>query len=561
MEVRCDKCQARYRVDDARIGPQGLTMRCGKCQNTFKVTRPATGGPSEAAKPAPKPALVPAPAPDGATQMFVAPKPAAAAAVKPVAPASPAPAKPATVPPRPVAAVPADESAGRTMMFQTGNVKTGPSAKAPKLEPEGGMAPLARAAPPVQAAPAPAANSDAGSTMVFAPPTAPPKPQVKTPAKAVPAAMPSDESAGSTMMFGTAPLAKGAHTPATAVRAPISEPDPVAAAAPEPEVAPEDSETGPAPASAFSGDPTAPGEEAAADRPDRTQETSSIEAEGAEDVPEEAGTFDKAPPKGLLIGVAAGLAVLVVALIVAVAVKKMGSRPPPQAALDSLAAAQADADKDSLASIGSAESKAREALDEAGPKARFPEGAAAFARIEVQFADALADEAQQYADKSARESDEKKKAEDDVQVTELGKQAEAKLKSAIDSAGPALKTSPSSSELLLALADYYRAKRSPSLMNKFMRAAQASNADDGRISFIQGAAAAQEDDGAERAIPKLKEAAAANPQSARVHFRLALVYLAMKDEANASAELKTTLKLSPQHERAKATLDGIAEHK
>ena len=29
MEVRCEKCQARYRVDDARIGPQGLTMRCG----------------------------------------------------------------------------------------------------------------------------------------------------------------------------------------------------------------------------------------------------------------------------------------------------------------------------------------------------------------------------------------------------------------------------------------------------------------------------------------------------------------------------------------------------
>ena len=41
MEVRCDKCQARYRVDDARVGPQGLTMRCGKCKNTFKVTRPA----------------------------------------------------------------------------------------------------------------------------------------------------------------------------------------------------------------------------------------------------------------------------------------------------------------------------------------------------------------------------------------------------------------------------------------------------------------------------------------------------------------------------------------
>ena len=39
MDVRCDKCQARYRIDDARVGPQGLTMRCGKCGNTFKVTK------------------------------------------------------------------------------------------------------------------------------------------------------------------------------------------------------------------------------------------------------------------------------------------------------------------------------------------------------------------------------------------------------------------------------------------------------------------------------------------------------------------------------------------
>ncbi|MGZ6142998.1 MAG: zinc-ribbon domain-containing protein, partial [Myxococcales bacterium] len=54
MEVRCDKCQARYRVDDARIGPQGLTMRCGKCQNTFKVMRePAATMPDQAVVAAP----------------------------------------------------------------------------------------------------------------------------------------------------------------------------------------------------------------------------------------------------------------------------------------------------------------------------------------------------------------------------------------------------------------------------------------------------------------------------------------------------------------------------
>src|SRR5205823_9319193 len=99
MEVRCDKCQARYKVDDARIGPQGLTMRCGKCQNTFKVMREAP--PPEPAPLPPRPAAskpVPARPPEpsaNATMVFgqspVAPsrpampvaKPAAAAVAKP----------------------------------------------------------------------------------------------------------------------------------------------------------------------------------------------------------------------------------------------------------------------------------------------------------------------------------------------------------------------------------------------------------------------------------------------------------------------------------------------
>src|SRR3954468_19950404 len=120
MEVRCDKCQARYRVDDARIGPAGLTMRGGKCQNTFKVRRPeAAAAPPPAAPPA-----APAAPPDGATQILAAPKPApakpAAAPPKPSAP----PAKPAAAPAKPApakpATTPAADEAGRTMMFQTG---------------------------------------------------------------------------------------------------------------------------------------------------------------------------------------------------------------------------------------------------------------------------------------------------------------------------------------------------------------------------------------------------------------------------------------------------------
>jgi len=545
MEVRCDKCQARYRVDDARIGPQGLTMRCGKCQNTFKVTRPAA---SAAAAEAPKPA----------------PKPAAAAPSKPPVAAKPVPAKP--LPAKPAAA-PADESAGRTMMFQTGNVKTAPAAKATKMEPEAGMATMVQATPLKHVVePKPAADGEVGSTMIFAPPNAQPKPVVpvaKTPAKAVPAL--SEENAGSTMMFGTAPLAKDANTPATAVRPPTaSDPGPPVEAA-KPDLAQDGLEA--QELAAATGGPTGPGsdprEEPAADHPDSTQETSSIEAEGAEDAPAAPGRFDKAPPKGLLIGVGAGLALVLLVGGGLVLKRRIGQHPPPQAALDSMVAAQAEADKDSLASISSAEAKAKEALDQAGPKAKFSEGVATFAGIEIQFADALTDESKQFGDQSAKETDEKKKADEDAKSADLSKQADAKLKIAFDALAPALKADRNSPDLQLAFADFYRAKLSSSNMNKFMKAAQANNADAARISFIQGAAAAQEDEGAERAIPKLKEAATANPQSARVHFRLALAYLAMKDEANAAAELKTTLKLSPQHERAKVTLDGLpsAEHK
>jgi len=94
-------------------------------------------------------------------------------------------------------------------------------------------------------------------------------------------------------------------------------------------------------------------------------------------------------------------------------------------------------------------------------------------------------------------------------------------------------------------------------MNKALKMATTLKADDGKIALVQGMAAAQEDDGAEKAVPKLKAALAATP-TARVHFRLALAYLALKDDANATAELKETLKLSPQHERAKAAMEQMA---
>jgi predicted Zn finger-like uncharacterized protein len=44
MRVRCEKCQAEYNVDDSRIPPQGVTIKCPKCQHSFVVQAAAAGG-------------------------------------------------------------------------------------------------------------------------------------------------------------------------------------------------------------------------------------------------------------------------------------------------------------------------------------------------------------------------------------------------------------------------------------------------------------------------------------------------------------------------------------
>src|SRR5256885_4759869 len=70
MEVRCDQCQARYRVDDARVGPKGLAMRCGKCGNTFRLARDGTVTKTAGANPSS------IPTPGAATPLATRPSPA-----------------------------------------------------------------------------------------------------------------------------------------------------------------------------------------------------------------------------------------------------------------------------------------------------------------------------------------------------------------------------------------------------------------------------------------------------------------------------------------------------
>lgn len=40
MIIQCDKCATRFRLDDSRITPNGVKVRCTKCENVFIVTPP-----------------------------------------------------------------------------------------------------------------------------------------------------------------------------------------------------------------------------------------------------------------------------------------------------------------------------------------------------------------------------------------------------------------------------------------------------------------------------------------------------------------------------------------
>ena len=77
MKVNCPGCQKEYTIDDHRIPPKGIRMRCTACQTTLHVTPPA----ASAAEPAPAPAthhVAPPPAQSPPPPAPFPPPPAAA---------------------------------------------------------------------------------------------------------------------------------------------------------------------------------------------------------------------------------------------------------------------------------------------------------------------------------------------------------------------------------------------------------------------------------------------------------------------------------------------------
>jgi len=88
-------------------------------------------------------------------------------------------------------------------------------------------------------------------------------------------------------------------------------------------------------------------------------------------------------------------------------------------------------------------------------------------------------------------------------------------------------------------------------MNRYL----ANVKDDPRAALILGMAAAQEEDGAPKAIPLLR---AAWPPARGAQGELPARVAALRREGRAAARATfRTLRLSPEHERAKALLEQI----
>jgi hypothetical protein len=445
----------------------------------------------------------PAPPPRTAASSIAAPPahPPRAAAAKPPATGANAtgPSGTAAV----VAPLP-DEAAGRTMMFNAGAAL---KAQPPGRSSAGTVKPLSK---PTDAS---------GATLVFGASPALPQPPAQAPVPlAEHLAPPADATAAAD------------ESAAALAETPLGQPDGTEAA-------------GPAEA--------ASSEEAAPEGGEGQISEGEVSAEAAP---------GRGPPRALVIGVAAALALVLVLAGVVFAVKKLGYRSPPRAALEALAEAQAAAETDTLASLAEAEAQANAAI-QAAPNARFPQAYAALAEIEIAWADALNDQAWYWGEKANRAlaaGDDKKKAEAEAKAIALQDAAKARLKTAFEAAAAGNKMDPKSADVALALADYYRAAHSRVNFNRELKRAGVLKADEARIAFVQGADLAAQDEATARAAEKLRTALGASPRNARIRFRIAQAYLAARQDAEAKRELLATLEVSPQHERARMAMELLA---
>ncbi|MCL4226019.1 MAG: zinc-ribbon domain-containing protein, partial [Myxococcales bacterium] len=90
MDVRCEKCNTEYELDEARLKPGGVTVKCTTCGHMFKIRKrsPTQGGipvvRAGTASAPPPPRAPTAPAPRGPTPAHGVPQPRAQTGSGPV---------------------------------------------------------------------------------------------------------------------------------------------------------------------------------------------------------------------------------------------------------------------------------------------------------------------------------------------------------------------------------------------------------------------------------------------------------------------------------------------
>jgi tetratricopeptide (TPR) repeat protein len=448
---------------------------------------------------------------------------------------------------------------GSTMVFG-GSPLAGVKVPPPKAPP------AARAPPVVFAKPAPSATKTPAGAFA---------------AKAEPALGGAADPgpAGSTMVFGVAPVKRApnaAPAPLLAqkapepVAAPLVRPADRVASVPDPEPAPEPSaQPASQPAVAVAGrhpdpdqaEPSGDVETTAdLDEPDSgggdvsvSPDLADADAGGAAPGPE----APKGPPKSLLIGVFVLAAILVLALAGVMVMKKLSARPPSPESLQALAQAREAIDRDTLSSLAFALKATQQAIVDS-PKSTFSEGRALQAEVEIAWADALADQGNLAEKASQDAADDAKRQELQSAAEKLRADSKTHLKSALEELKSAYKIDPKSPELALAYLSYFRAQGSAGEFGRWSKKAADAQADGAAIALQDALRLLGEDDGAEKALPKLDQAAKASPKSARLQYRLAqALELAKKEQPEVAKALQRTLDLSPQHERAKARLEAI----
>ncbi len=70
MIITCEKCDTRFKLDDARISAEGVKVRCSRCKHAFRVApaQPAGASDADVADALAREAVAPEPSPDEQTQ-------------------------------------------------------------------------------------------------------------------------------------------------------------------------------------------------------------------------------------------------------------------------------------------------------------------------------------------------------------------------------------------------------------------------------------------------------------------------------------------------------------